>query len=280
MNPKQIRLPGPTPDELEEQVAEIIEQAMKREYEQDLGSRVRRDATDDTELRVDFTYDDAQPPVALEVTTLVTPKTMAVGSELIKLETRLEQIVRSEDLGSWLLGIFADASPKRLEGPLTELLRTEKGRAGTATYSVEEAPNDLADGQLALLTDLFDSGLFMAQRADEESSVSIFPPVSGPSVIGGFGTILRAVIAANIDKLREARPRETHLGVYVSRPVSADPARTPPPSLPDGIDALWVLFDYYNAKHTYRLWQMVRDEGRWHLLRHPLGEASSLFPRS
>jgi hypothetical protein len=30
--------------------------------------------------------------------------------------------------------------------------------------------------------------------------------------------------------------------------LSADPARTPAPNLLDGIDALWVLVGYYNAK--------------------------------
>jgi hypothetical protein len=278
MTPKTIRLPGPTPDEIEVQVAEIIEQTMADSYDRNLGPRVRRDATDGSGLRVDFTYDETTPHVALEVTTLVTPKTKAVGSELIKLENGLEPIVSSEGLGSWDLAIFSDAIPKQLDEPLAEFLRSEKGRAGKATYSVEEAPDDLTDEQLRLLAHLFDSGVFMALRTDEEQSVSIFPPVGDPGVVGGFATLLRAVIAANVDKLREASPREAHLGVYASRPVSADPARTPPPSLPDGVDGLWVLFDYYNAKQTHRLWHMIRGEGRWHLLRHGFGGSNAHFP--
>lgn len=278
MTPQTIRVPGPTPGEVEEQVAEVIEQTMAHGFGRDLGPRVRRDAKDGSELRVDFTYDEATPPVALEVTTLVTPKTMAVNSELIKLEDRLKPIVSSEDLGAWQLAIFSDATLKQLDKPLTTFLRSEKGRQDMATYSVEEAPYDLTDDQLGLLAHLFDSGLFMAQRTDEEPSLSIYPPASDPGVVGGFGTLLRAAVAANLDKLREARPRQTHLGVYASRPVSSDPARTVPPSLPEGLDGLWIVFDYYNAKHTHRLWHTTRDEGRWHLLRHGFGGANAMFP--
>ena len=86
-------------------------------------------------------------------------------------------------------------------------------------------------------------------------------------------------MAANVDKLREARPRETHLVVWLDRSgLSPDPARTPAPELPDDIDVLWVLLGYFNAKWTYRLWRTTASDRRWHLLRHPLGMPPAVYP--
>jgi hypothetical protein len=61
--------------------------------------------------------------------------------------------------------------------------------------------------------------------------------------------LLEMAISENQDKLGEARPRETHLAIWVTRSdVSADPAKTSPPELPDEIDSLWVLLNYLDAK--------------------------------
>jgi hypothetical protein len=86
-------------------------------------------------------------------------------------------------------------------------------------------------------------------------------------------------MAANVDKLRDARPRETHLVVTLDRAdVSADLAHTPPPGLLEGIDTLWVLLGYYKAKWTYRVWRTTAGDRCWHLLGHPLGELAAVYP--
>ncbi len=73
---------------------------------------------------------------------------------------------------------------------------------------------------------------------------------------GGFQDRLIACIRANTAKLREARPREGHLVVDIGMPgLSGDPCDTPPPPLEDGVDVLWVILGYYNAKHDFRLWR-------------------------
>jgi hypothetical protein len=87
------------------------------------------------------------------------------------------------------------------------------------------------------------------------------------------------VVDENADKLREAKPREAHLVVTLDRSdVSADPARTPPPELLEGISVLWVMLGYYNAKWTYRVWRTMAGDRRWHLLGHPLGEPPVVYP--
>lgn len=277
---RMTRLPGPTAREVEVQAAEYIERAAALYDGRNLGVRKRRDGRDGSGLRVDFTYDVATPPAAIEITALVEPSVMALGTELLKLETELQEIVSSEELGAWLLGIRVGANIRDLRQPLVDLLRRHRGRNGVAIFTAVKAPEDMADGDLRLLAELFDLGLASAGRSDEGNELSIFPPiVNGQEGDDGFGALLRTAMAANVDKLREARPRETHLAVWLNRSdVSPDPARTRAPELPDGIDVLWVLLGYFNAKWTYRLWRTTASDRRWHLLWHPLGEPPAVYP--
>jgi hypothetical protein len=179
-----------------------------------------------------------------------------------------------------VLGIRVGANVRRLKQPLVDLLRRHRGRNGGAIFAANKAPEDMTDGDLRLLAELFNLGLASAGRSDEGNELSIFPPISNAQEGDhGFGTLLRAAMAANVDKLREARPRETHLVVTLDRSdLSPDPARTPAPKLPDGIDVLWVLLGYYNAKWTYRLWRTRASDRRWHLLHHPLGKPPAVYP--
>jgi hypothetical protein len=267
-----IRLAGPTDREAEEQVAKYIEEQVALYDQRDLGTRTRRDGSGD--LRVDFTYDAIVPAVAMEITALVKPDLRALGAELLKLEAELHEVVCSENLGTWLVGVRDGANVRSLRQPLVELLRRQRTRRGVALFRAGEAPDDLTDSDLRLLTELFDLGLLSAMRLDEGNEISVSPPVSNDAEgDDGFGALLETAMAANVDKLREARPRQTHLVVTLDRSdLSADPARTPAPDLLEGIDVLWVLLGYYNAKWTYRVWRTTAGDRRWQLLCHPLGE--------
>jgi hypothetical protein len=271
------RLSGPTARESEEQVAEYIEAAVSRNDGRDLGTRTRRDGSNG--LRVDFTYDTAIPPVAMEITALVEPEVRSLGAELLKLEASLQEIIRAEHLGSWMLGIRVGANVSRLRKPLIDLFRRNRGRSGVALFAADRAPKDVPDGDLVHLARLMDLGLVSALRMDGQDELSIFPPVANTlAADSGFGTLLRAAMSANVDKLHEAKPRQTHLVVTVDRSdLSPDPDRTPAPELIDGVDVLWVVLGYFNAKWTYRLWRTVGDR-RWQLLEHPLGEPATLHP--
>jgi hypothetical protein len=230
------RLSGPTAREAEAQVAEYIEEEVARYDRRDLGARKRRDGSGG--LRVDFTYDAAAPPVAMEITALVEPDVRALATALLKIEAELREILCSEDLGAWVVGVRVGANVRRLRQPLVDLLRRHRGRRGVALFRAGEALEDLTDGDLRLLAELFDLGLTSAMRSDQGNTLSIFPPIGNVTEgDDGFGTLLRSAMAANVAKLREARPRETHLVVTLNRSdLSANPARTPPPDLLEGID--------------------------------------------
>jgi hypothetical protein len=272
------QLAGSTARQAEEQVAKYIEQQVALYDQRDLGTRTRRDGNGG--LRVDFTYDATVPSVAMEITALVKPDLRALGTELLKLEAELWKFACSENLGSWLVGVRDGANVRRLRQPLIELLRRQSTRRGVALFRAGEALDDLTESDLRLLTELFDLGLFSAMHLDEGNEVSVSPPISNDAEGNdGFGTLLQTVMAANAEKLREARPRQTHLVVTLDRSdLSADPARTPAPDLLEGIDVLWVLLGYYNAKWTYRVWRTMADDRRWHLLWHPLGDPPAIYP--
>jgi hypothetical protein len=273
-----IQLAGPTAREAEEQVAKYIEEQVALYDQRDLGARTRRDGN--CGLRIDFTYDAAMPPVAMEITALVQPDLRALGTELLKLEAELQEVVCSEDLGAWLVSVRVGTDVRLLRPPLIELLRRQRTRSGIVLFRAGEAPGDLTESDRRLLTELLDLGLFSAMRLDQGNQVSVSPPISNDAEgDDGFGAQLRAAMAANVDKLREARPRETHLVVTLDRfDLSADPARTPVPDLLEGIDVLWILLGYYNAKWTYRVWRTMTGDPRWQLLADPLGEPPAVYP--
>jgi hypothetical protein len=169
------RLPGPTAREAEEQVAEYIEEEVARYDRRDLGARTRRDGSGG--LRVDFTYDAAVPPVALEITALVDPDIRELDAELLKLQATLQEIVRSEGLGTWLVGVRVGASLRDLRQPLVDLLQRHCGRSGVALFRTSEAPEDLTDGDRRLLAELFDLGLVSAMHSNQGNEFLVFPPV-------------------------------------------------------------------------------------------------------
>lgn len=93
-----------------------------------------------------------------------------------------------------------------LRPPLVELLRRQRTRSGIVCFRAGEAPGDLTESDRRLLTELLDLGLFSAMRLDQGNQVSVSPPISNDAEgDDGFGAQLRAAMAANVDKLREAR---------------------------------------------------------------------------
>ncbi|MEQ8717154.1 MAG: hypothetical protein RIE08_06050 [Acidimicrobiales bacterium] len=270
-------LPGPSARETEEQVAGYIELTLEHVDGRLLGPRTRCDAATPDALRVDFTYESTDQPVALEVTSLTLPAAAAFAAELRKFGSALDEKARRNAFEGWHIGIRQGSDLAALGRPLEDFLRSQSSRDAPALFSTREAPTDLDATSLSLLSDALDLGLELALRFDQPG-ITVEPPISQTGTVGGFHVPLRAALNENAEKLREARPRETHLVVWPGRSVSADPSQTPPPRLPDSVDVLWVMLDYYDAKCTYRLWRTAQSDSRWELLHHPLGEPRQFHP--
>lgn len=267
---------GPSNEEAEEQHADHVRDWIRELDGRGVGPHTARDGDDG--VRVDFLFDNAEPPVALEITSITDSSVEALNSELQKLEADLDKIARDEQLGMWMLGLRVGSRIKDIRPALKAFLHLP-AHSGAALYSAYEAPPDLPHEVLEGLVKLLQLGLVSALRVDERGhGVSVFPPVGEVQSERGFATLLRFAIADNVEKLKEVRPRETHLFVTVGLSVSVDPAVTPPPALPDEVDVLWVYLGYWNAKADYRLWRTRRGDPRWQLLYHPMGQQPKFHP--
>ncbi len=272
---QRIRIDGPDKFEDETQLAAIVESALRHLDGRELGPRFRRDGKDG--LDVDFTYDQATPRVALEITAIHDPRLRQLNSELKRLEADLSAVVERESLGQWWIGIVEGSRRGDLTEPMIAFLRSKRDVPGVVR--VDQSGDHHGDPEDAeALAELFALGVYAMARFGTRSEVFVFPPLRvDHSARPNFEPELTGAIAQNAAKLEAARPRETHLVVCHDRSdLSADPLATPPPELPDAIDVLWVTFGYYQAKYTHRLWRTRRGSGEWELLHQPWGEPNRI----
>jgi hypothetical protein len=181
-----LRVPAPSNSEVEEQLAEITEQTIERYDGRSLGERTRRDAQGD-DLRVDFTYDAATPPVAVEIWRPPEPNVAALNSELLRLEERLRPIVRDDELGTWRLSVRVGTRRKDVEDLLVEMMRGVRPHDGDLHLIADGLPTDLNDDvRRSELCSASHTGREQrnesrGQNAPGESST----PGEGDAIIGG-----------------------------------------------------------------------------------------------
>ena len=159
------RVPAPSKGEDEEQLAEVVEQATEQYDGKSLGKRTRRDAQDG-DLRVDFTYDAATPPIAVEIWRPARPDVAALNSELLRLEGRLRQIIQTEELGAWMVSLRVGTQRKDVEDLLVEMMRGVRSHEGQLHIIADEPEADFDDEVRRTLDRLFGLGLFNAARFD------------------------------------------------------------------------------------------------------------------
>lgn len=206
--------------------------------EQPPGPRTRHDGLNG--IDVDFTYDLATVPFALEVTSIRSPVALAQDSRLQELEEDLDVVAKAEELGHWMFAVWLGAKVKNLERPLLRLIRGQSALTAAAGGILEpdkarrSAPDATARAEAAELARL---GLVSALRVDRSGGshkVEVFPPVSDETSTRGFTVDLEQVIRDNQAKLAAARPRATHLAVVVTDSrLSPRPQDSPAPSLAD-----------------------------------------------
>lgn len=214
-------------DDPEVQLAELFELLINVKFDVIPGPRTREDATDGSGLRVDFVYENASAsPIALEATGMALGELQASHSTETHWSKAIDQVVKSEQLGSWIVHFSAASKVDALQHAVIESLRS---RTGDAYYDSE--------GRFVLLRN----------EAGTEDGIHFFGSTQTERV-SGFSRELLVTAVANAGKLRAARPRSTHLIVLVGRNRSRDPSLTlvPPSSemVPplSAIDYIWVTF--------------------------------------
>ena len=217
----------PTEDEL----ADEFEKIVSTEFGMDLGVRERHDAAPDR-LRVDFVYDSATPnPVALEVTSIQREDMRAQQSNLERLSDDLRNAAERECAGSWHL----DVTDRRWTANESDAVRDW-------VISRLEVGSDL--GEVIVPDDLRAIGVTsLRQGSGDANVVSIFGMGRMVS-LSGFSHALLFACVSNGSKMREARPRVTHLLVFVAFLMGSrnvDSTMVPPLiDETEGIDVVWV----------------------------------------
>lgn len=238
-------------DDPEVQLAELFELLINVKFGVVPGPRTRKDATDGTDLRVDFVYEhSSRSPMALEATGMSLGELQTTHPSDTHWSRTIDEVARSEQLGSWIVHFSTTSKADALQHAVIESLRS---RTGEAYYDSE--------GRFVLLRN----------EAGADHGVHFFGPTP-PERATGFSREILVTAIANAGKLKAARPRSTHLIVLVGHNRSRDPSLTlVPPSTEKvppmaAIDYLWVTF------HTDReglegaqpwLWWARPGDSRW-----------------
>lgn len=254
--------------------ADLIEHVAPDVVGRPLGHRTCRDAKDGSGILVDFTYDEVDPPVALEVTGLhVRKERELLGAMEKKLEPQLTALAEQEQLGGWQITLEGTADVKALLLELPDLIR--EGRSFR--------PNDYTSDDLishgAAVKAFVEKhrrfaalGLVDAERLSDENGVRALA-FSIETEISGFHDDLDHAIKDNISKLRVLDRYETHLAVLVyDFHASRQSERTSPPELPAGLDRLWVLHSWPEKPGFVDVWTVPRGQGAWTISRVPSTE--------
>ncbi len=246
----------PTEDELADEFEKLALTALGVET----GNRDRHDAASDR-LRVDFVYDSATPdPFALEVTSIQWEDMRAQQSNLERLSDDLRDAAEREDAGFWHL----DVTGRRWTANERDAVREWViGR-----FEVADDPDEVV-----VPDDLRAIGVKNLRRGfGDLNAVSIFgmsPTVS----VSGFSRALLSVCVSNASKMLEARPRVTHLFVFVAFLMgSRDVGSTLVPPLIDeteGIDLVWIVHQgEHPADERPMVWWARPGDSEWHTIPH------------
>ena len=231
-----------------------------------LGPRRRRDALDGSGILVDFTYDDAEPPVALEITTVQDDHFLSTIYEVGKLRKRLNESAKNEGLIPFRFTIDERAELRTLYDPLIQLMRSGVSiRPGV--YSSDDLREWDDDG---VLDDRIEQhrrlgALWIADAeaapTDREVTISTCGESTGE---WSPATGLEDVELANIAKLLELGPSyEKHLAIGVGQyRVGQFADLTPVPGMPEGLDRLW-LAHLWRASEAMLLWSVVPGDRAW-----------------
>jgi hypothetical protein len=249
---------------MEEDLATKIEKVLLRDEGVNLGPRTRRDATDQSGLTVDFTYDQTRH--ALEVTTTPDASTPAAVAAA-KLADRLSKVATG-----WIVVLSDKATMRTLDNELLGLMASGVGLR-PSHYGSDDVDQWIRNGVL-------DEIMELRRRLERLGIVELVrqPDIEGVEAMvtgdlrtfGGATTPLAEAVQANAKKLAVCRPRRTHLVVGLAEfGVSRVPVATAVPDLPDAIDDLWIVHLWKGPGEQPPIWHARRGDIAWTIHEDP-----------
>jgi hypothetical protein len=241
----------------------VVTDVARHHLARDWGKWCERDGRDGSGLRVDVTFEDCG--IALELTSLQDSVWLAANSAARKLERQLTTFARDRSLQGWVVAVSSTARLMDIAAAAMPLMES-----GTEIRPMRYSSRDLADAEangeldefLERHRDLHGLGLSLLQRRPDSDSVFFMVAGAGFQILG-FTHLLAEALAVNAVKLREARPRETHLAVLVGRwDLSNAPSETAPPAFPDDVDVLWIVHPVRGNPEAL-VWLAHRGDDNW-----------------
>ena len=163
-----------------------------------------------------------------------------------------------------MIAIREGSTVNTLKPAIVAFLR-QHSEASTAAFATSNSKLDAGP----LPDELEQLGLLSAIKMPGGPAVNVMPQVSdGSPTMSGFSKELADCVANKDPVLSKARPRTTHLAVVVEHSrFLAEPDLSPPPTLTEAIDVLWVfLSDFLEPRRTgYRVWRVRRGDAAWEL---------------
>jgi hypothetical protein len=129
-----------TTQELE--VAAWITSLVKQVYEIDVGPATERDGSDDSGLTNDFTYEETDPPIAIEITRLRDDFETPPPEELNALRGRLQRFVDKRTWPHWTVGVRPETHFKSKLEPAARriiewMIAADVDALGPGTYTAD-----------------------------------------------------------------------------------------------------------------------------------------------
>lgn len=166
-----------------------------------------------------------------------------------------------------MVAVDAYSSLKELRSHIEDIMRTGVDVRVDSYTSTDLLESDDPQAVVRRHREWANLGLISVERG-EGVGVQVAGLAKGRG-IDGFTDLLDIEIAANADKLHEARDRETHLAVEVHRfDCSTFVERTAEPALPRSIDVLWVIFRWALAHEHPPVWRLRRGAD-WEVINDP-----------
>jgi len=253
--------------EQELEVAGWITELVQRQYGVNVGPATERDGKDDSGLTNDFTFDEAVPPLALEVTRLRDDFDSPPLDALHRMEKRLERFLADKACGHWTVGIRAETHLRSDLEPAARrivewMLAAELMRLGPGTYVHDVSPDlivRLGDPFMRDCEQARMAGVIMITRNDA-GGLRIVPVAE----FSDSKSLQRPVARAFANKTKSlGRARERGYVTMLAADVEREDARVylagsvRAPGFPPQIDHLWLL-----VRGANKVFYAKRDDRR------------------
>lgn len=209
------------PDEL--LVARAVSNVSRWGMGRELGEPVLND-DGSAEGMFDIRFDDSEPPVAMEVTSVVDSDFIATANAADPVADELTAYATTLGFGRWHIMVTAGTRLRPIVQDLKDLMATGLPNGSPVRDGLPPGVN----------------AVYLEPDGPSVAAIGTWSH-AGAVALSDLSRDLELAIDDNSEKLAAAAGYEKHLAVDIKALRATDPGRTPAPRLPTAIDWLWVV---------------------------------------